>query len=46
MAVFNPEKIRQEEIPPLLNPPLAEAIFELRWELLSDQQTGRFRDVA
>jgi len=46
MAVFKPEKIRQEEIPPLLNPPLAEAIFELRWELLSDQQTGRFRDVA
>ncbi|MDE3046463.1 MAG: TIGR04255 family protein [Verrucomicrobiota bacterium] len=46
MAVFKPEKIRREEIPPLLNPPLAEAIFELRWELQSDQQTRRMHDVA
>lgn len=36
----------KNEIPVLLNSPLVEAIFEIRWELQGDQQTGRFRDVA
>jgi len=40
------EKIKRNEIPPLLKPPLVEAIFELRWELQADQQTGRVRDAA
>ena len=46
MGQFKAEKIVKHEIPPLLHPPLVEAIFELRWELQGDQQTGRFRDVA
>lgn len=36
----------QTEIPPLLNPPLIETIFEVRWELQGDQQTGRYRDPS
>ncbi len=39
-------KAQKNEIPILLHPPLIEAIYELRWELQGDQQTGRFRDVA
>jgi len=39
-------KVEKNEIPILLNPPLVEAVYELRWELQGDQQTGRFRDVA
>lgn len=35
-----------KEIPPLLNPPLLEAIFELRWELQVDRQSGRMRDPS
>ncbi len=46
MAIFKPEKAKKTEIPPLLSPPLAEAIFELRWELQTDPQTGRLRDPA
>jgi uncharacterized protein (TIGR04255 family) len=46
MAIFKSESSKKSEIPPLLSPPLAEAIFELRWELQGDQQTGRFRDAA
>jgi uncharacterized protein (TIGR04255 family) len=37
---------QKNEIPVLLNPPLVEAIYELRWELQTDPQTGRVRDVA
>ncbi len=36
----------KSEIPILLNPPLVEAIYELRWELQTDPSTGRVRDVA
>ena len=36
----------QEKISPLFNPFLLETIFEIRWELQSDQQSGRFRDLA
>jgi uncharacterized protein (TIGR04255 family) len=46
MVVLKPEKVKRTEIPPLLNSPLVEAIFELRWEILTDQQTGRMRDPA
>ncbi len=45
MATLKPEKSKRE-IPPLLNPPLVEAIFELRWEIQTDQQSGRMRDPA
>jgi len=46
MAIFKAEKIKRTEIPPLLNSPLVEAIFELRWEIQTDQQSGRMRDAA
>lgn len=46
MALFKAEKIKKTETPPLLHPPLAEAIFELRWEIINDQQTGRMRDPS
>ncbi len=46
MTNFKPEKIRKMETPPLLNPPMVEVIFELRWELIQDQQTGRMRDPS
>ncbi len=39
-------KAQRNEIPILLNPPLVEVIYELRWELQGDAQTGRFRDAA
>ena len=41
-----PSKNKRTEIPPLLNPPLLEAIFELRWELQGDPQTSRYRDPS
>ena len=44
MPVFKQKKT--PEIPPLLRPPLVEAIVEIRWELKRDQQTQRLRDVA
>ncbi|HSX26227.1 MAG TPA: TIGR04255 family protein [Chlamydiales bacterium] len=46
MANFKPEKIKKSEAPLLLHPPMVEAIFELRWELIADQQTGRMRDPS
>ena len=46
MALFKADKIKQTEIPVLASPPLVEAIFELRWELQSDPQSRRARDVA
>ena len=46
MAIFKPEKIKKTETPLLLHPPLLEAIFELRWEIETDQQTGRMRDPS
>lgn len=39
-------KDTMNEIPPLLNPPLLEAFFEVRWGLLVDPQTQRMRDTA
>lgn len=45
MTAF-PSKNKKSEIPPLLNPPLVEAIFEVRWELEGDPQTGRMRDPS
>ncbi len=36
----------QTKISSLSNPFLLEAIFEIRWELQGDQQSGRFRDPA
>ncbi len=46
MPIFKPEKIKKTETPVLLHPPLIEAIFELRWELQNDPQTGRMRDPS
>lgn len=40
------EDAKKNQIPPLLTPPLVEAIFEIRWELQGDQQTGRYRDPS
>ncbi len=37
---------KTSEIPPLLRPPLVEAICEIRWELKRDVETQRLRDVA
>lgn len=36
----------QAKISSLSNPFLLESIFEIRWELQGDQQSGRFRDPA
>lgn len=44
MPTFKSGKI--EKLPILLNPPLLEAIFELRWGLQQDTKTGRVRDPA
>lgn len=46
MALFKPEKVKKSETPVLLHPPLVEVIFELRWEIESDQQTNRMRDPS
>lgn len=46
MAIFKAEKIKKVEIPPLLHSPLIEVIFELRWELENDSQSGRMRDPS
>jgi len=46
MPIFKPEKIKKPETPLLLHPPLVEVIFELRWEIETDQQTGRMRDPS
>ncbi|HEY4255458.1 MAG TPA: TIGR04255 family protein [Chlamydiales bacterium] len=46
MALFKQEKVKKTEIPPLLNPPLVEAIFEIRWNLKRDAETQRLRDVS
>lgn len=46
MTTFKSEKIKKSPIPVLLHPPLVEAIFELRWELQTDQQAGRMRDPS
>jgi uncharacterized protein (TIGR04255 family) len=36
----------EQKVPTLKKPPLLEAIFELRWELQGDPQSGRMRDPA
>jgi uncharacterized protein (TIGR04255 family) len=46
MAIFKPAQIRKKETPPLLQSPLIEAIFEIRWELQTDEQTKRMRDSS
>lgn len=46
MPIFKHEKIKKHETPILLHPPLIEAIFEIRWELETDAQTGRMRDPS
>lgn len=46
MAIFKAEKIKKKETPPLLHPPVIEAVFEMRWEIESDEQTGRMRDPS
>lgn len=46
MPIFKHEKIKKHETPVLLNPPLIETIFELRWEIENDQQSGRMRDPS
>lgn len=46
MPIFKADKIKKTETPILLDPPLLEVIFELRWELEQNQQTGRFRDPS
>lgn len=44
--MFNSSKVKKQEVPVLLHPPLLEAIFELRWELEQVQQTGGLRDPS
>ncbi|HSX11710.1 MAG TPA: TIGR04255 family protein [Chlamydiales bacterium] len=46
MPIFKPEKIKKTETPLLLHPPVIEVIFELRWEIETDSQTGRMRDPS
>jgi uncharacterized protein (TIGR04255 family) len=46
MTIFKAEKIKKTETPPLLHPPLIEAIFEIRWEIENDQKNGRMRDPS
>jgi uncharacterized protein (TIGR04255 family) len=46
MPIFKAEKIKKIETPILLHPPLVEVIFELRWEIENDQQSGRMRDPS
>jgi uncharacterized protein (TIGR04255 family) len=46
MSLAKIEQNKKIETPPLLYPPMVEAIFELRWEMEQNQQTGTLRDVA
>lgn len=46
MPIFKSEKIVKHETPLLLNPPLLEVVFELRWELENNEQTGRMKDPS
>lgn len=46
MAIYQSQKIKKQETPPLLTPPIIETIFEIRWEIESDQQSGRMRDPS
>jgi uncharacterized protein (TIGR04255 family) len=45
MTMFKADK-KKVETPAMINPPLVEAIYELRWEMETDQQTGRMRDPS
>lgn len=40
------QSVQRREIPPLLYPPLIEAIFEIHWELQREPETRRFRDPS
>ena len=44
--MFRSSKTKKQEVSVLLNPPLLEAIFELRWELEQNQTTGTLRDPS
>ena len=44
--MFNSNKVKKQDVPVLLQPPLLEAIFEVRWELEQVQQTGGLRDPS
>jgi len=46
MPIFKTEKLNQNETPPLLHAPMIEVIFELRWEIAADEQSGRMRDPS
>lgn len=46
MALFKSQKTQRESQPILLHPPLVEAIFELRWELEGEPQSGRLKDPS
>lgn len=46
MAIFKAEKMKKPETPPLLHPPLIETIFEIRWEIENNEQTGGMRDPS
>lgn len=43
MSLFRSQK---EQAPILIHPPLVEAIFELRWELQGETETGRLKDPS
>ena len=44
--MFRSSKTKKQEVSVLLNPPLLEAIFELRWELEQNQATGTLKDPS
>lgn len=46
MTLIKLNKPKKTETPTLPNPPLLEAIFELRWEIEADQQAQRMRDPS
>ncbi len=46
MAIFKADKHKKQQSPVLLQPPLLESVFELRWELEQDPQSGRLRDPS
>ncbi|MGB7977848.1 MAG: TIGR04255 family protein [Chlamydiales bacterium] len=46
MPNLKSEKIKKNQIPILLHPPILEAIFEVRWEIENDPQNGRMRDPS
>lgn len=46
MPIFKSKSSKKSEVPPLIHPPLLEAIFEIRWEIEHNPENGRTNDPS